>query len=157
MEDKDMSNIINALNGMLKNNNMPNNMKDLLNNMKNNNENKDSNNNQNSTSSNSSINPDMINNFINMIANNSSNGSNNNSHEKPENNSPQIDLEMMMKMKRIIDKMNSNKDDTRANLLKSLKPYLNDSRKEKVDQYIQLFNMSKIIEVFNSSGGDKEK
>ena len=45
-----------------------------------------------------------------------------------------------MKMKTIMDSMKNNKNDPRANLLKSLKPYLNSKRKEKVDQYIQLFN-----------------
>ena len=54
------------------------------------------------------------------------------------------------------DKINS-KDDPRANLLLSLKPYLNENRKGKVEQYIQLFNMSKIMDIFQSNGGDKKK
>ena len=48
-------------------------------------------------------------------------------------------------------------NDPRANLLLSLKPYLKDSRKDKVDQYIKLFGMSKVMELFNSSGGEKSK
>ena len=56
----------------------------------------------------------------------------------------------------IIDKMNA-KDDPRANLLQSLKPYLKESRQSKVDQYIQLMNMSKVMEVFPFMGGDKKK
>ena len=59
-------------------------------------------------------------------------------------------------MKTIIDKMNT-KDDPRANLLQSLKPYLKDSRKSKVDQYIQLMNMSKVMDVFPFMGGDHKK
>ena len=55
-----------------------------------------------------------------------------------------------------MDKMNA-KDDPRANLLQCLKPYLKESRKSKVDQYIQLMNMSKIMEVFPFMGGDKKK
>ena len=66
-----------------------------------------------------------------------------------------IDIETIMKMKSIIDKMNV-KDDPRSNLLQSLKPYLKDSRKSKVDQYIQLMNMSKVIDVFPFIGGDKK-
>ena len=113
--------------------------------------------NSNNTSSNSSINPEMINNLVNMLSSNSNNDEKNkNSTTQTENSNPSIDFEMMMKMKNIIDKMNNNKDDPRANLLKSLKPYLKDSRKEKVDQYIKLFNMSKVMDVFNSSGGDKK-
>ena len=64
---------------------------------------------------------------------------------------------MLLKMKSIMDKMNNNKNDPRSNLLLSLKPYLKESRKNKVEQYIQLFNMSKIIEAFNQTGGENSK
>lgn len=60
-----------------------------------------------------------------------------------------------MKMKSIIDKMNI-KDDPRSNLLESLKPYLQESRKSKVDQYIQLMNISRVIDVFPFMGGDSK-
>ena len=63
-----------------------------------------------------------------------------------------IDFETILKMKNIIEKMN-NKNDPRSNLLQSLKPYLNDSRKSKVDQYINLMNMSKVLDVFPFNGG----
>ena len=65
-------------------------------------------------------------------------------------------METLLKMKNIIEKMNS-KSDPRANLLLSLKPYLKESRKNKVEQYVQLFNMSKIIELFPKTGGNKAK
>ena len=58
-----------------------------------------------------------------------------------------------MKMKSIIDKMNI-KDDPRSNLLESLKPYLKESRKSKIDQYIQLMNISRVMDVFPFMGGD---
>ena len=70
---------------------------------------------------------------------------------------PEFDINMIMKMKTIMDSMKNNKNDPRANLLKSLKPYLNSNRKDKVDQYIQLFNMSKAFEIMNHLGGDKKK
>ena len=60
-----------------------------------------------------------------------------------------------MRMKTIIDKMNT-KNDPRSNLLLSLKPYLNDSRKSKIDQYINLMNMSKVLEVFPYMSGDQK-
>lgn len=66
-----------------------------------------------------------------------------------------IDFETIMKMKSIIDKMNI-KDDPRSNLLESLKPYLKESRKNKVDQYIQLMNLSRVMDVFPFMGGDKK-
>lgn len=118
------------------------------------------------------ISPDMVNNLFNMI--NNSNNASSNSSKQNYNNSPKqdytnspgssensfensgIDFETIMKMKTIIDKINT-KDDPRSNLLQSLKPYLNDSRKSKVDQYIQLMNMSKVMDVFPFMGGDKKK
>ena len=67
-----------------------------------------------------------------------------------------IDIGMIMKMKSIMDSMKNQKDDPRANLLLSLKPYLKESRKDKVDQYIKLFSMSKVLEVLNPLGGDNK-
>lgn len=68
-----------------------------------------------------------------------------------------IDMNTILKIKQIMEKMNQHKDDPRSNLLLSLKPYLKPSRKQKVDQYIQLFNMSNIMENFNPMGGEKTK
>lgn len=67
-----------------------------------------------------------------------------------------IDFDTMLKMKSIIDSMNKQQNDPRANLLRSLKPYLKPSRKEKVDQYIKLFSMGKVFEVLNPLGGNKK-
>lgn len=118
------------------------------------------------------ISPEMVNNLFNMF--NNSNTSSDNKHSRPDdnytsqsynNNSDNqnssfntngIDFETIMRMKSIIDKMNV-KDDPRSNLLQSLKPYLKDSRKSKVDQYIQLMNMSRVMDVFPFMGGDKKK
>ena len=109
------------------------------------------------------ISPEMVNNLFNMF--NNSNTSSDNNYSTFNNNSDNqnssfnansIDFETIIKMKSIIDKMNI-KDDPRSNLLHSLKPYLKDSRKSKVDQYIQLMNMSKVIDVFPFMGGDKKK
>ena len=120
------------------------------------------------------ISPEMVNNLFNMFNNSnnssnhdssSSNSSDNFSHQDYNNSSNNndnsfgnsgIDFETIMKMKTIIDKMNT-KDDPRSNLLQSLKPYLKDSRKSKIDQYIQLMNMSKVMDVFPFMGGEKKK
>lgn len=59
-----------------------------------------------------------------------------------------IDIETLLKMKNVMDKMNNNQNDPRSNLLLSLKPYLKESRKDKLDQYVKLLNMSNIIELF---------
>ena len=56
----------------------------------------------------------------------------------------------------MIDSINSNKNDPRSNLLLSLKPYLKESRKKKVDQYVKLFGLSKAFETCNNLGGDNK-
>ncbi|MBQ6992223.1 MAG: hypothetical protein IJN50_04880 [Clostridia bacterium] len=99
-----------------------------------------------------SISPDMINNLLGML--NNTNVAEGETH-KEQSSSNNIDFENILRMKSIIEKMNS-REDPRSNLLLSLKPYLKESRQDKVDQYIQLLNMSKILEVFPFMGGDKK-
>ncbi len=137
-----MSEIIQKLSSMLNNSN----------NQENNNNN--DNNTQNDVSSNSNnINEDTIKNIINNL--NFNNESSDNSTNT--DNNFNFDINTMLKMKSIMDKMNSNKNDPRANLLLSLKPYLNNGRKQKLDQYIQFLNISKVIDAFNSDGGGNTK
>lgn len=69
---------------------------------------------------------------------------------------PELDINTIMKMKKLMDSMKSSKDDPRANLLRSLKPYLKESRKSKVEQYIQIFSIGKVFETFNSLGGENK-
>ena len=86
-----------------------------------------------------SISPEMINNLMGMLENNTSKDTSNTSSSSAPSD---IDLETILKMKSIIDKINIKKDDPRSRLLQSLKPYLNENRQNRLDQYIQ---MSKII------------
>lgn len=72
------------------------------------------------------------------------------------NNSSTLDFETIFKMKSIFEKMNST-EDPRANLLRSLKPYLKNSRQSKVDQYIQLFNMTKVMDILKPNGGESTR
>ena len=84
-------------------------------------------------------------NFKEAITNNSNEPSERNTNSSNVN----IDIDTILKMKTIIDSINNN-NDPRANLLNSLKPYLRDSRKNKLDQYINLLNMTKIAEIINN-------
>lgn len=95
-----------------------------------------------------SISPEMINNLMGMLENNTSKDTSNTSSSSAPSD---IDLETILKMKSIIDKINIKKDDPRSRLLLSLKPYLNENRQNRLDQYIQ---MSKIIELLPLLGGD---
>lgn len=113
------------------------------------------NNSSSDTKSSNNGNDDFSNNIKNILNNFSNNSDNSSEKENYSNNSNQnfdIDIGTILKIKSIMQKMNS-KDDPRANLLTSLKPYLNNKRKEKLDQYVKLLSMSKIIEVFNDTGG----
>ena len=89
---------------------------------------------------------EMMKKFSDMMGNSSS--SNN------QNSFPDFDINTMLKLKSVMDSM-KNGNDSRSNLLRSLKPYLNESRKQKVDQYINLFNIEKIIQAFQE-GGEKK-
>lgn len=53
-----------------------------------------------------------------------------------------IDINTIMKMKSVMEKMNSS-NDPRNNLLYSLKPYLRESKQDKLDQYANLMNIAK--------------
>lgn len=124
----------------------------------------------------SQISPEMIENFSKMMGNNNSNSNNNNinennnmytnnisnsnsnnnyTKESTSGNNPNfdlnnIDINTIMKMSSAFGNLNS-KNDPRANLLNSLKPYLRDSKKNKLDNYVNLLNMSKIAEVFKNT------
>ena len=104
----------------------------------------------------SQIPPDTLKNFSNMMSGNASNAGSSNSSEHSSNTNnfdfSNIDIDTMMKMKSVIEKMNNNSD-PRKNLLQSLKPYLRDEKKSKLDQYSQLLNMTSLIELFNQTNG----
>ena len=103
--------------------------------------------------------PDEMKSILSSLSSNNSeksSNSNNSKYDNSDSSNPNIDFETIMKMKSMMEKLN-NKDDPRANLLLSLKPYLKNSRKEKVDQYIKLFNMSKVLEAFGNSGNEVQK
>lgn len=153
---EDMSDIFQKMNDMLKNNQIPEDVKNMLNQFASGSSNSSSNNSSHNIDSNSSS--------------NFSNGNDTSSPNEPEgysretssadNNQPEIsnfDIGTMLKMKSIIDSMNKQQNDPRANLLRSLKPYLKNSRKEKVDQYIKLFSMGKVFEMINPLGGGDKK
>ncbi len=125
---EDMSEIFQKMNEMLKNNEIPDSIKNMMNNI-----------NANGTG---------------MSSSDSSREQQTSSESSSD--MPNFDMATMLKMKSVIDNMNKTQNDPRANLLKSLKPYLKPSRKEKVDQYIKLFSMGKAFEALNPLGGEKK-
>ncbi len=105
----------------------------------------------------SQISPEMIQNFSSMMNNqsNSSSDGNNGSANSNSSNSggfdfSQIDMNTIMKMKSVMDNFN-NKADPRSNLLYSLKPYLREEKRGKVDQYANLLNVAKIADLLKDN------
>ena len=67
-----------------------------------------------------------------------------------------FDLDTILKFKNIYQKINDN-NNPRNRLLYSLKPFLRDSRKKKLDEYIKIANLLGVISIINdinSSGKD---
>lgn len=119
--------------------------------------NKSNGNNQSSTSSNNnSSSSDSVSNNTNSQNNSTNSDFANNLNNFDFNN---IDINTMMKVKSMMEKMN-NSSGPRNNLLQSLKPYLRDEKKSKLDQYSNLLNMANLMELFNqnnkeNNSGDK--
>ena len=145
--DNNMNDLINNVKNMVNSGNIPPEIQQMMNSMKSS---------DNNTSSNIDINkilsqvsPEMINNLSSSLNPNSS--ANNNSNQ----NNFNLDMNTILKMKSIMESMN-NKNDPRANLLYSLKPYLRESKKDKVDQYVNMLNISKIADFMNKPNVDKK-
>lgn len=124
--------------------------------MMNNNQNNNSNN-SNASNNNSNYNTYNPNSYN---PNKNSNSGNNNSNTSSDTSNSDfdfgnIDMNTILKMKSVMENMN-NKNDPRSNLLNSLKPYLRDTKKEKIDQYVNLLYFSKVAEMFNKTNNKKD-
>lgn len=53
----------------------------------------------------------------------------------------------LMQIKSIAEGLTKNKNDPRANLLLSLKPYMRDGRKQSIDNAVKIMEMLKIIQL----------
>lgn len=123
----------------------------------------------------SNISPEMIQNFSQMLSNqqqnqqnknNQTNNFNTNNNETNTNNTTNqsnnfdfsnIDMNTIMKMSSVLGKMNNSKNDPRANLLNSLKPYLRDNKKGQLDNYMNLLNVTKIAEIMKDNNNKENK
>jgi len=63
---------------------------------------------------------------------------------------PNIDMATLMKMQSIMSKMQNNGDNDMSRLLSSLKPYLRDEKKGKVDEYMKLVKMGQMTKILES-------
>ena len=121
------------------------------------------------------ITPDMINNLVNMLKsknfkddNSSSNNDPSSTYQSSSSNDvpfstmstssnatgfENIDFDTVLKIKSIMETLNK-KDDPRSNLLYSLKPYLRETRQKKLDQYVNLFKITEVTNLFKNDKGD---
>lgn len=149
---EDMTNAMKKISTILNDKDIPNDLKDMLNQYIHNSSTKNSNTSKNNRNIDDF--PDF-NNFASSFGDaNSQNSTDSGDSTNPFSN---IDIGTIMKLKNVMEKMNNKKDDPRSNLLLSLKPYLKSSRKDKVDQYIQLLSVGSIIENLGPIGGEKSK
>lgn len=58
------------------------------------------------------------------------------------------DLDYIMQMKDIMEKIGSSRNDPRSNLLMSLKPYMRSNRQTSIDNAVKMLNMVKVISMF---------
>lgn len=76
----------------------------------------------------------------------------NNSTESAQQNADSdfsLDIDTILKLKNIFSAMNKSKDCPRNKLLYSLKPYLENEKKEKLEQYIKIANLLTALESVN--------
>lgn len=91
---------------------------------------------------------------LNQILDNFKSSSQEENTQKESGPFDQIDTETFLKFQKIFNLMNSKNDTQDENLLKALKPYMRDSRKEKIDKYIKLLHIMKLLEKFQEMGGN---
>ena len=150
MAEDNLTNLMNQLKGMMGTNG---------------NSNTDSNHaeSNNSSKQDFSITPAMINQLASMIQANPTGSENSssaeNSSSSAESNSSSnfsnsLDFETILKIKTMMEAF-TKKDDPRSNLLYSLKPYLRESRQKKLDQYVNLFKITQVTNLFKHDKGDE--
>lgn len=138
----DMSDMLKSFSSMMEKNEIPDNVKEMFNSFVNNSNNQ----NNNGSSNNQNFSRDK----------NISGNKENFNTDTSASDMPDIDINTILKMQKIMSAMNNSSNNSGANLLRSLKPYLKPSRQAKVDEYIQIFNIEKVIGLMKQTGGDIE-
>ena len=103
-------------------------------------------------------NPDKVESIFKMLQQSSGDSSNsdcNNNYDsdsqkkQSESSFEMPDIETIMKIKKIMECMKSNQNDPIVNLLLSLKPFLQESKKSIIDQLIKFIGLSNALFIFN--------
>lgn len=126
---EDMDDVFQKLNSIISDKETADNLKNIINNF-----------NTSSTNSSQAFDDEKDKTYQNNIKNNSS-------------DIPNFDINTIIKLKNLMDKFNNSNNDSRANLLLALKPYLTDSKKEKIDLYIKFLKILNVAEALDLDGG----
>lgn len=102
--------------------------------------------------SNSNIDMNKVNDLLSSLKSTDKSSDSNDSSSSESTSANNIDINTMLKIKEMMDKINSSHNDKRSNLLLALKPYLRESRQTKLDQYMKLLNMAPLLEMFKNDG-----
>ena len=148
--DGDMNDIFQKINTVLEDPNMSSNLKNILSNFSSSDQKNNATENFSNTSNKDEPSDYQKNDNPSQKTNNSSNTDN----RKSNSEAPEFDLNTILKIKSIMDSINNSENDSRANLLLSLKPYLSDYKKDKIDQYVKFLRLAKVFETLNPMGGD---
>lgn len=150
----DMADILKNFASMMDGKDVPDNVKEMFASMAANGKDKDA---PNSGEASSTINSsnDTSSNSSNATSNRSSNSTSNNVSDNT-SEIPNIDIDTILKMQKIMSSLNSTKNSSGANLLRALKPYLRPNRQAKVDEYINLLGIEKIIDLMNNQNSNKK-
>jgi len=126
---EDMDDVFQKLNSIISDKETADNLKNIINNF-----------NTSSTNSSQAFDDEKDKTYQNNTKNNSS-------------DIPNFDINTIIKLKNLMDKFNNSNNDSRANLLLALKPYLTDSKKEKIDLYIKFLKILNVAEALDLDGG----
>ena len=94
--------------------------------------------------------PDNVKNIVSNL-NNSSNASNNSSSSNI-NNTSNLDINTLMGL---VNNFQDKSEDDMSKLLLSLKPYLRETKKDKIDEYIKLIQVGKMTKVMEDLNKNK--
>lgn len=72
------------------------------------------------------------------------------SNDKTQDDDSGIDMATIMKIANVLSAMNSQNTDPSSAFLKTLKPFLNDNRRSKLDQAQKLLKIAKAIKIFKN-------
>ncbi len=142
MNDNDMNEMIKKAQEMIKNNQVPDDLKSMATMLQNSG--------MNFNNSANSANSTQFDNFD----HNTTNSQSSNPNSASSNSVPNIDMATLMKMQSIMSKLKSSDNDDMSKLLLSLKPYMRDEKKGKIDEYINLVKMGKMTQILETFKGN---